>query len=485
MRRISRRAGIAPRPPRPPRQRRPRASLFLAAALLLAAGCGGPKRTAPVSTAPGPAADAPGTSGPPRDYRPVLPALLQVGLLENRDEIVVSAAGPALVLDGDTGRKLARLAGPGDALRCTRGGQGVRWKAAGGEGSAPAVVLQPIDPVHLVRSGDQAFRGEFLLTPSPVGGGVTLINSVDLEAYLQGVVPWEIGRHGPGKFAAVQAQAVAARTYTIAHLGARRDRGFDVFADVMDQVYKGAAGEDSLCNRAVRSTAGLVLQHDGVEINAYYSACCGGASSNVHEVWARPASPYLVSRADGPDGHGRAFCGASKYFTWETAWSGNRLTDILQETLPAYVAHMAEFGRAEWAGTTFTPARAGADHRRPGALLDLAVASRTTSGRVDELLVTTEAGVYRVRGDRCRWVLPPADGNPFILRSALFELDVERRDGRPHRVTARGHGFGHGIGMCQTGALARAEQGQDLAAILGHYYPGAKLVRLDVPGGRP
>jgi stage II sporulation protein D len=85
------------------------------------------------------------------------------------------------------------------------------------------------------------------------------------------------------------------------------------------------------------------------------------------------------------------------------------------------------------------------------------------------------AGTYHVRGDRVRWVLTPASGNPNILRSALFELEVVRDDERLREVSVRGRGFGHGIGLCQTGALGMAAGGQSWRDILAHYYPGATL----------
>jgi len=73
--------------------------------------------------------------------------------------------------------------------------------------------------------------------------------------------------------------------------------------------------------------------------------------------------------------------------------------------------------------------------------------------------------------------LKPVSGNPFILRSAQFSLDVVQEGARISKLVVRGQGFGHGIGLCQTGALARASQGQSFQEILAHYYPGAVLTR--------
>lgn len=430
-------------------------------------GCAGPKRTPPVSTEPVPdVVSEPGT-----------PTLLGVGLLEKSPSLEIETNGPALVLDGASGKRLARLEGAGRVL-CTLSGGRVSWKGGDGKGVSGSVILQPLDPAHRVIHAESWYRGEFLVRPTPGGGGLTLVNQLDLESYLRGVVPWEIGRHEKNRLAALEAQAVAARTYTLSHLGTRQSRGFDVYASVMDQVYKGAKDEDPLCNFAVENTAGLVLRHGGEEIEAYYSACCGGISSTIEEVWARGPKPYLVTHPDAPTGGGDPYCVGSSHFHWREVWSAGELEEIMQETLPEYVEYITQPHRAGWAGPVFSPRDGSSRASRPGRLRNLEILSRTTSGRVASLAVTTEAGVYHVKGDRVRWVLKPADGNPFIMRSALFEMELVRDGDRLVEVATRGRGYGHGIGMCQTGALTMAERGKNVREILAHYYPGAVLTEV-------
>jgi stage II sporulation protein D len=441
--------------------------IFLLATTLGTGGCAGPKRLPPVTTEPVPDLVTPiGT-----------PTLLGVGLLEDSDSLELSANGPALILDGVSGSRLARLDAL-DRLVCNRSKGKISWRGGGESGSAAAVILQPLDPGHRVFHDQSEYRGEFLVRPTPGGGGLTLINSLDLESYLRGVVPWEIGRHGRDRLAALEAQAVAARTYTLSHLGTRKSRGFDVYASVQDQVYKGAKDEDELCNFAVDSTAGLVLRHGGQEIEAYYSACCGGVSSQVEEVWAREGKPYLISHPDTPDNGGEAYCSTSKHFNWRQVWTAGRLEEIIQKTLPEYVDYITQPGRTEWAGPVFSPRDGSSRADRPGRLRNLEILERTTSGRAARLAITTDAGVYHVRGDRVRWVLKPADGNPFIMRSALFEVEMVRHGDRLVEVATRGRGYGHGIGLCQTGALAMAEQGKTVREILEHYYPGSVLTEV-------
>jgi stage II sporulation protein D len=434
---------------------------------LIFGGCAGPKRTPPVDTEPLP------------DLAPVVgtPTLLGVGLLENETSLDISVNGPALILDGHGGNRLARLNGPGTVV-CSRSGGQVSWRAAGRQGTAATVVLQPVDPGHRVLQGEFEYRGAFLVRPTPGGAGLTLVNNLDLESYLRGVVPWEIGRHGRDKLSALEAQAVAARTYTVSHLGTRKSRGFDVYASVQDQVYKGSKDEDPLCNSAVESTAGFLLRFDGQEIEAYYSACCGGVSSNVEEVWARGPQPYLVSHPDSPGKGNDPYCATSRHYDWRETWSAGRLEEIIQKTLPEYVAYITKPGRSDWAGPVFSPRDGSSSAKRPGRLRNLEILDRTTSGRVARLAVTTDAGVYHVRGDRVRWVLKPSSGNPFILRSALFEVELVRDGDRLVEISTRGRGYGHGIGLCQTGALAMAERGKTVREILSHYYPGASLTEV-------
>lgn len=439
----------------------------------LLAGCAGPKRLPPVVTG---AATIPA-------LEPGLPALLGIGLAEGRDGFSLDSDGPCVVSDADSGAELVALAG-GAPLRLQRQGSLVSWSGAEDSGAAARVRIRPRDPAHLLGFADRRWRGDFLIMPTPGGAGLTLVNNVDLESYLQGVVPWEIGRHGTDAVAALEAQAVAARTYTVGHLGERADHGFDLFADVMDQVYKGATDEDPLCNQAVLSTRGLVLEADGELVQAYYSACCGGVSSRIEQVWPRPACSYLTNRPDGPGRGKPASCSGYEKFRWEQTWSGDQLSAILQRTLPDYYREYSTGARGRWAGAIFYPRQAGADPLRPGDLLNLEILRRTPSGRVADLAVTTTAGTYHVRGDRTRWVLAPPAGSGTILRSAMFELELDRSAGGLRRVTAMGRGYGHGIGMCQVGALARARAGQDFAEILAHYYPGAKLVRLRTEANR-
>jgi len=440
---------------------RPLAFLILLAALPLVSGCLFSKRVIPGVDGRGPA-PAPAISGP---------VLLRVGLGEQLGKQRIACTGPWRLSSGRYGDTIVDLV-ISDTTSVRRMSGKVAYNNDLSGGMVDWVVMSPLDPDDFMIWDGKPWRGELHAVLSPQDTtGITLINVVELESYLAGVVPREIGGgRSTDELAAIQAQAVAARTYTIAHLDGRGSRGFDVYADTRDQVYGGVDVEDSLCSAAVAATAGLVLRRDGRLVDAYYHSTCGGHTASIDDVWPTDPDPALRGVKDQrPDG--RPFCADSKYAQWRQQWTWSELEAVLQYSLPAYLDAVARPGRAAWAAEAFIPSGSDASGRQPGTLLDLKVDRRTSDGRVDVLTVTTDAGRYHIRGDRTRWVLRPPKGRPSLLRSAWFDLEVDAGRG----VTAVGRGWGHGIGLCQIGCLARARAGQDVRAILGHYYGGARL----------
>ena len=317
---------------------------------------------------------------------------------------------------------------------------------------ASEIRLDPVSDESLLLVGTTPYRGEFRLRSD--AGKVTVIDVLDIETYLRGVVGWEIGWLSSDLRAAVQAQAIAARTYTCARLGQFEVQGFDLYADERDQVYKGALRDDAVVDRAIAATRGLVLRSEGRLIQAYYSSTCGGYTSWIEHVWPKPAADYLRGQRDAA-ADGRSYCADSPHFRWTEAWSSTALDQTLRETLPRVLQLPPD--------------------TRIGTLVDLRVVERDASARVLDLDVETVDRTYRLHGDAIRWALRPA-GRP-LLRSLMFELDLDRADGALTRIVARGGGNGHGVGMCQSGALGMARRGLDCETILEHYYPGARSAR--------
>lgn len=148
-------------------------------------------------------------------------------------------------------------------------------------------------------AGKGRYRGSIEVVPNRQGT-LSVINSVDLETYLRGVVPREMGAWNYPSLEALKAQAVAARTYAVANLGKRAEEGYDLVDTVSDQVYGGADGEQSLTDTAVQQTAGLVATYNGKPIQALFMADCGGSTVDVSWVFGGDA-PYLKAATCYPD----------------------------------------------------------------------------------------------------------------------------------------------------------------------------------------
>jgi stage II sporulation protein D len=314
-------------------------------------------------------------------------------------------------------------------------------------GLQPPVVVRAADG-GVVDVRGTTYRGAILVQRAG-RGGLTFVNRLDIESYLLGVVPRETGEVDAGAYEAVKAQAVAARTYAVAHMGGRAALGVDVYPGTQDQVYGGVAAEREMISRAVRETAGEVATYGGEPINAYYHSTCAGRTAAIEEVWNVRAVPYLVSIED-VDRNGQAYDRASSRFTWTERWSHSQLVSVLNRTL-------ADSLRG----------------RRIGQIEDMDVVSRSPSGRVRALRISTDAGTFTVGRDRVRWILVPARGGS--LNSSKFDVRVDRQGGEVVSIAAEGGGWGHGNGMCQVGAMGRARAGQDYRTILETYYPGTRL----------
>jgi stage II sporulation protein D len=307
-----------------------------------------------------------------------------------------------------------------------------------------------------VRIGERDYRGEVLVLPRPESR-VTAVNVVDLELYLLGVVPREMGTRPASEIEALKAQAVAARTYAIGHLRERESLGFDVYATVLDQVYGGVVDEDSVVSRAVYDTRGVILTHAGAPILAYYASTCGGHTASIEDSWPwRAPLPYLRGVSDMVPGSDRAYCDTSSRYRWTTRWTRDELLAVLAQTLPLHT-------RNEVVGAN--------------SVEDVRIVSVNRSARATVEL-TVDGRSYTLRADSVRWVLRPQPGPAILNSSRLDAIEVVRSGRTVGEVEARGGGWGHAIGMCQVGAMGRARAGHGYADILRAYYTGAQLTRL-------
>jgi stage II sporulation protein D len=320
-----------------------------------------------------------------------------------------------------------------------------------GSGRGPLVV-RPEPNSQFVVWGGKRYRGELLITATD--SGMLVVNRLPMDDYLRGVVPLEIGNRTAAEFAAVQAQAVAARTYAYKHLN--DVRAFDMYSTVQDQVYGGVDAEKPQADSAIATTRDIVVLYAGQPISTPYSSTCGGSTAAVSEVWyAQPDEPYLRPVSDRIPGSDRFYCDPSPRFSWTQNFDGPGLRAVMEKYLAAY---------------TNAP-KAGA-----GRIIDIRETGKTPSGRVEALEIRTDSGTYRLRGNDTRFVLRDPKG--AIMNSTNFSFTKEQNGGEISRLNITGRGYGHGIGMCQWGAIGRARAGQDYRTILETYYRGTTVGRI-------
>jgi len=454
------------------------ASLRVACACLGLAGCAPVTTTSPPASAPPPAAATPAAPPAVQEVPPAPPPIVEAKLPEGEPVLDIG-----LAWDVDTtrvsfsGQLSFEVTGAGSGERYATGGP-VELRVSGSQ-----VIVRPRDrsravPLLMLRAGDTLWIGPRELEAGNVArinwnGGtyrgrfkvfmnsrrkLTLATRLMLEPYLQGVVPGEIGALSDSLLEAGRAQAIAARSYTLFYKGRRGEEGFDLYATVEDQLYSPSQAERPLATRCVETTSGLVGLWNGTPIRANYSSTCGGLSAEAWEAWPTPTYEYLSSHPDGPAGADH--CSASPHFRWREEWSVRDFTANLTKYAPQF-------------GVALPPGGVG-------EIRDVRVVQRSRSGRVWWLEVETSTGLIRIHAHSMRQVLRRGTNANAILRSNLFKIAV-RRDPATRRalsVVASGAGSGHGVGLCQTGALGMARIGARGEAILAHYYPGAKLTRL-------
>jgi len=296
------------------------------------------------------------------------------------------------------------------------------------------------------------YRGTITFTRTD--SGFLVVNSLPMDSYLRGVVPLEIGSRTPAEFAAVQAQAVAARTYAYKHLTSAR--AFDMYATVQDQVYGGVDAEKPQSDSAITTTADVVVLYNGQPITTPYHSTCGGSTAGVSEVWYdQPDQPYLRPVSDKIPGTDNFYCDPSPRFSWTQSYDAAGLRAVMEKYLASYTK---------------------APKNGVGRITDIREQGRTPSGRIAALTVQTETGSYTLRGNDIRFVLRDPKG--AILNSTFFSFAKETSAGEVSSFTVNGRGYGHGIGMCQWGAIGRARAGQNYRTILETYYPGTTIGRI-------
>jgi stage II sporulation protein D (peptidoglycan lytic transglycosylase) len=371
-------------------------------------------------------------------------------LLQNDiPEITVSGSGTFSLECLQRGKSFVYFSSQPVTITIERGLLAVTMRRDRFEGRFEEVIITPRNGNGFLSYQNQDYRGMFRILPH--GVNLRLINVLHMDDYLKGVVPPEIGKVTEVELEAIKAQAVAARTYSMRYLGQYAGEPYDMRSDVSDQLYHGANVESELISRAIDDTRGIVIKYEDNLINAYYHSTCGGYTDDIEEVWDKPAAPYLKAVDDS------GICNWSKYFHWEESFTAQQLKMRIEQFLSA------ERGR----------------EIQIGDILDIKVTSLTAGGRVAELIVKTAEHNYTFGKDRVRWVFKRSSNPEMILQSARFDVITEHDTaGRLTQVRLIGGGYGHGVGMCQCGAIGMARKGIKFDQILPFYYKNIRLVKL-------
>jgi stage II sporulation protein D len=312
--------------------------------------------------------------------------------------------------------------------RASLQGERTMTVSAASVGSRPLRVRSAGD---FIRVNKKNFRGWVELRKKK-NGLLLVVNELDIELYLLGVVASEIPHDWHPE--TLKAQAVASRTYALYQKRMAEGRLYHVLATVESQMYNGRSGEHPTTSQAVQETMGQVLVYGGELIPAFYHSSCGGHTEDASKVWD-VKEPYLQGvDCDCQD--------ISKYGQWERRFSVDTIAHALRKRgYPVKQITSATLG-------AITPA-----------------------GRVRDVAIRHAGGATVVPAETLR----AAVGNALIP-SVFFELELSQT-GR--ELVFSGRGMGHGVGLCQWGAEEMARRKFSYQAILSHYYPGTDLAAME------
>ncbi len=355
---------------------------------------------------------------------------VRVALLEAADSFTLELRAPYVLTDLDKGTLLAK----GDTIAkmdVAPDKKGIRFGTSVIPAKKVTLTTHTDTPVQV---NGVKYAGSLNVVKRN-DGRLLVVNRVPLEAYVEGVVVAEIGADAPQ--AALEAQAVAARTYACARMEDERQTRakmyFDLYPDTRSQVYKGITNSGTNVPKAVAATRGQVLMYKGRLLTAYFHSTCGGHTESVKNVFESTEIPPLAG-AKCP------WCEKSEYSNWKLNVSAKTLAEKLVER-----------------------------KQNVGVIQRIETGNVTAAGRVGQVRIwhSRKETALRISGKEFRDML-----GEDKVRSTCFTV-TKSSDG----FVVEGHGWGHGVGMCQVGARRMAEKGKKLTEIIQLYYPLADIAK--------
>ncbi|MDR0952752.1 MAG: SpoIID/LytB domain-containing protein [Elusimicrobiota bacterium] len=268
------------------------------------------------------------------------------------------------------------------------------------------------------------YEGKLIIKPA--AKGFNIIEQIDLENYLYGVLPYEMSYSWP--LEALKAQAVAARTYTLKSLEDKRMKDFDLYSDVRSQMYKGSVKKYDSVKKAVDGTKGQVLKYKDKLFYTYYHANCGGHTDQA--AWVNKAEDIKPLQ-----GAKCGYCNKSKNATWKYQAPQADINNFLKK------------------------------QKVKGSIKKIKVGDKFSSGRAKNLVFTTTQEKKTINCNTFRLAI----GSTKLKSCFITKIDGFNFEGR---------GYGHGRGMCQDGAKGMAQDGKNYKFILSRFYPSSDLTKI-------
>ena len=380
--------------------------------------------------------------------------------LDSNNQVNISMVGKIFVLTDIDGNVINKVSGP-IIFKTDFGFLGIKDLKRGGK--------------------DAVYRGQLELICAGEGK-FYVVNSLDVEDYLKGVVPNEMPVHFG--LEALKAQAVAARNYVLSPR-VKANPNYDVVDSVASQVYYGANTEKDLSNQAVDETMGIVATYNWDLILALYSSTAGGYTESYENAFSDPktkvfpadSKPYLKAVPDNDNftplnteeeaekfytTKPKSFDVNSSYYRWEREWTQEELQSEIQNNIVAQSA----------AGFVHPVVQKG---ETIGKILRLEVLERGLSGKIMRLQIETDNGNYTVEKELVIRRLFTNKGKALPSANVVFKQKFDD-EGNLKSVKAYGGGYGHGVGMSQFGAGYMATSLHlPYEKILQHYYSGISL----------
>lgn len=365
-------------------------------------------------------------------------------LLDNNSSLLTISVNDEILIS-DESKRLAKVKSGNKLVFSINSGE-LDIKIGDAKLSSEKFFLTPASENEIIKINGKQYRGRIVV--SIFDSEIKVVNQIGLEDYVKGVMTKEmpVGK-GNENYDALKAFSICARTYAFNKIDENK-YFFDIYPDTRDQVYGGVEGETEYTNKIVDETKGQLLVYENEPAIIFYHSTCGGQTEDVSNVFSKKNISYLSGVEDGNE----PYCKISPRYEWTENYSEFTFINRL------YNAKLIDSNKYK--------------------LSDIKIKSRFKSGRVNELDIIVNDGekiqktIFLV-SNQIRSIIRSGDGKS-ILRSTLFSIKVDENK----NIVITGKGNGHGVGLCQWGAIGQSKKGMDYEEILNHYFPGTTIKNL-------